>query len=118
MEWLQLVPPADSAVTSYSDSELSNLDVDIMESSLPRHSHFFCPPSPLPASARCRPLSVPLLLDNLPRILTASPMLTVLDGSSSERIDRDSTGTDVGEGDNTNGEREGIRYRLCEDLCH
>lgn len=91
-------------VTSYSDPELSNVEMVDLEASLTRHSHFF-------GSTRCR-LSAPvILLDD-----AASPMLTVLDGSSTERIDgvarggegegRESGGSEVGSGGGGGG---GIR---------
>ena len=72
---------------SYSDSELCDSDISL---SLKRHSHFFLPP-PL-AGTRARPRSVPLLSPDR----AASPMMTVLDDSSSERIDRVSDGTTEG----------------------
>lgn len=90
----------------YSDSELSNME---LESSLKRHSHFFLPPS---SSHRARPRSVPLLPAADP-YAAASPMMTVLDDSSSERIDRVSDGTTDGGGDaeEMNGatDKDGIR---------
>lgn len=102
----------EQSLTCHSDSELSDMSDSLVESSLKRHSHFFLP---LPTSTRSRPRSVPLLSDTdaLRDIDTASPMMTVLDDSSSERIDRVSVGTDgCGDAeDNINGsDKEGIRY--------
>lgn len=75
----------------HSDSELSNMDA--LDSSLKRHSHFFLSPASASDPARRRPRSVPFLpLHDEP----ASPMLTVLDDSSSERLDRFSLGTEGG----------------------
>lgn len=59
-------------------------DIEV-NSSLPRHSHFFCPPS-----TRVRPRSVPLLVVDNDDPCAASPMLTVLDDFTSERLERDS----------------------------
>lgn len=92
-------------LTSHSDSELSNME---LESSLKRHSHFFLPPP-----SRRRPRSVPpLLLDGHTRAV--SPMLTVLDGSSSERIDGDSVETEGG-GETRDEISPGIRYDVYTD---
>ena len=88
MEWLQPDPPSQDC---HSDSELSDMDIS---SSLKRHSHFFLPPG----VTRARPRSVPLL-----PYRSASPMMTVLDDSSSERIDRVSDGTAEGAGDREDG---------------
>ena len=100
---MDLLYPETSLQASYSDSELSNME---LESSLKRHSHFFLPPS---RSNRVRPRSVPLLPSADP-YTAASPMMTVLDDSSSERIDRVSDGTTDGGGDAEEGaEKDGIR---------
>ena len=87
-------------VAWHSESDLSNMRALELNMSLKRHSHFFIPPP------HCRPRSVPIS-----PVYTAGQMLTVLDGSSSERIDRDSVGTEGGvEGeDNMTAEKEGIR---------
>lgn len=91
-------------VNSYSDPELSNSEMVDLEASLTRHSHFF-------ESTRCR-LSAPVILVDD----AASPMLTALDGSSTERIDgapgvresegREDGGSEVGSGGGGGG---GIR---------
>lgn len=102
---------------SHSDSELSDMESsDILESSLKRHSHFFLSASssrlnenrPRP---RSRPRSVPLLSCNSAVMIDdepASPLMTVLDDSSSERV---SDGTTDGAEEASDGpDRDGIRY--------
>lgn len=86
-------------VTWHSESDLSNMGLQL-RMSLKRHSHFFVPPP------HGRPRSVPLS-----PVDTAGQMLTVLDGSSSERIDRESVETEggVGEDMTAESEKEGIR---------
>lgn len=84
MELLYIEQSADT-LTSHSDSELSTMDDIEVNSSLPRHSHFFLPPS-----TRLRPRSVPLLVVDNDNSCAASPMLTVLDDFTSERLERDS----------------------------
>ena len=79
----------------HSDSELSNMDRFERKSSLKRHSHFFLSP---PTSTRSRPRSVPLLSDNDDNDAASPMVMTVLDDSSSERIDRDSVDTAETEG--------------------
>lgn len=91
MDLLYLEQSADT-LTSHSDSELSTMDDIEVDSSLPRHSHFFCPPS-----TRLRPRSVPLLVVDNDDPCAASPMLTVLDDFTSERDSVEET------------EKEGIR---------
>ena len=85
-------------VAWHSESDLSNIKVLEMSMSLKRHSHFFVPPP------HGRPRSVPLS-----PVDTAGQMLTVLDGSSSERIDRDSVETEGGVGEDMTAEKDGIR---------
>lgn len=100
MELLYLEQSAD-LLTSHSDSELSNMDDSEVNSSLPRHSHFFCPP---PTTRRLRPRSVPLLVVDDGDSRAASPMLTVLDDFSSERLERDSA---------EETDKDGIRWVVC-----
>ena len=103
---MDLLYPETGRQMSYSVSELSNMDQIELESSLKRHSHFFLPPS---RSHRARPRSVPLLPSADP-YTAVSPMMTVLDDSSTERIDRVSDGTTDGGGDAEEGaEKDGIR---------
>ena len=99
MDLLQPEP----ATACHSDSELSNMDE--LDSSLKRHSHFFLSPV---ATTRRRPRSVPFLPAHDD---AASPMMTVLDDSSSERLDRDSVGTEGGGEleDGVASDKEGLR---------
>ena len=107
--------PDSPLAASFSDSELGDMTDgwEIAESSLKRHSHFFLP---LPLSTgRSRPRSVPLLgVDDAIVGFAASPMMTVLDDSSSERIDRVSDGADAcgdaPELTNGSSDKDGIRY--------
>lgn len=96
-------------VAWHSESDLSNMRALELSMSLKRHSHFFVPPP------RCRPRSVPLS-----PVDTAGQMLTVLDGSSSERIDRDSVEAEGGvEGEDIMvAEKEGIRFENRASLAH
>ena len=105
---MDLLYPKSSLTSCYSESELRDMAENSgeLDASLKRHSHFFLP---LPPSTRARPRSVPLMDRDSDDNPAASPMMTVLDDSSSERIDGVSVGCGEGE-DTVNGtEKDGIR---------